>query len=153
VRRDAGNNIVAELEFAKDGPSDATIVSRLEPIEIGTDDDGDPQTSCIVMPVEGAMIETRGRPRKMPNGAKIALRALQDALVTGGEPAPTSNHIPDNVRVVSMELWREYAYKRGISGGEDRAKQTAFKRASEYLLSNSCVATWDDHVWLVHEPQ
>jgi hypothetical protein len=153
VSRNAISDIVSELEFAKDGPSGVPIVSHLEQMEIGTDDDGDPLTSCIVIPVEGAVIEKAAPPKRTPNGARIALRALQDALADGGEPAPTSNHIPSNARVVSLKLWREYAYKRGISDGEDRAKQIAFKRASEYLISKSHVAKWDDHVWLVRKPQ
>jgi len=35
IKRDGANNIVAELEWMKDGPQGEVIVSRLEPIQVG----------------------------------------------------------------------------------------------------------------------
>lgn len=64
-------------------------------------------------------------------------------------PSAGFNHIPPKARVISVKLWRQYAYQRSISTGEDRAKQAAFKRASEHLLASGEVATWDDQVWIV----
>jgi hypothetical protein len=152
VTRNAANNIVATVERMKDGPEGAVIASRLENLDVGTDDDDDPQTSCVIIPVEGAVPEARERQKKLSDAAKIALRALVKAINEGGEPAPASNHIPLGMRVVSEKVWRDYAYKSGISDGEERAKQTAFKRASQQLLSNNYVGTWNGLVWLAREP-
>jgi hypothetical protein len=149
VTRDANDNIIAHVERMKDGPEGATIVSRLEQIDVGLDEDGEPVTSCIVIPVEGKPVPDT-RPKTLPKSAKIALRALEEALAEAGEPAPASNHIPPDTRVVSLDLWRQYAYRRGVSAADakPRARQTAFKRASEHLLSMSEVAIWDEHVWI-----
>jgi hypothetical protein len=46
-----------------------------------------------------------------------------------GTVPPTSGHIPANTKVVTLD-WRTYAYRRGVSTGETRAKQLALKRAS-----------------------
>lgn len=51
----------------------------------------------------------------MPKSAKIALLALEEAIAEGGHVAPASNHIPASARVVTIDLWRQYAYHRGIS--------------------------------------
>jgi hypothetical protein len=48
-------------------------------------------------------------------------------------------------------MWRKYAYKRGISVGADRAKQKAFKAATQSLLTSAVVATWDDQYWVVRD--
>jgi hypothetical protein len=67
---------------------------------------------------------------------------------TGPQP-PASNHIPPGVKVVSVRVWRQQSYLRGISTGEEQAKQKAFKSASEYLIGAGRVGVWDDQVWLV----
>ena len=38
-----------------------------------------------------------------------------------------------------------------ISAGKDRAKQKAFKDASERLIDLGYVGRWDDQVWLAKE--
>src|SRR5262245_44738889 len=41
VKRDAANNVIVTVEHMKDGAEGAIVVSRLERVEIGTDEDGD----------------------------------------------------------------------------------------------------------------
>ena len=53
VKRDAADNIIATVELMKDGPQGDEFTSKLEVVEVGTDDDGDKITSCIIMPAEG----------------------------------------------------------------------------------------------------
>jgi hypothetical protein len=57
--------------------------------------------------------------------------------------------IPAGVRVVSVEQWRQYAYRRGISATDTtpRAQQRAFQRAVDQLVGSNRVAVWDDQVW------
>src|SRR5262249_49291546 len=49
VKRDATDNITLEVEWMKDGPEGHVLVSRLERVAVGTDDDGHPITSCVVV--------------------------------------------------------------------------------------------------------
>lgn len=60
VKRDYQKNIIAEVECAKDGPQGDQIVSKLEDAEVGTDEDGEPITSCHVVPAEAAEEFERG---------------------------------------------------------------------------------------------
>lgn len=154
VERDAAGNVVARVEAMKDGEAGAVIASRLEKVEVGRDDDGDPITSCVIVPVDGETADSTApkaarRLSKTPRAAQIALKALHEAVDECGEPAPASNHIPAGVRVTTLARWRDCAYRRAISTSEKpRARQAAFQRASEYLLAVEGVGIWDETVWL-----
>ncbi len=52
VKRDQTGVICATLEWLKDGPEGAEVFSKLEPVDVGTDDDGDPISSCIIIEAE-----------------------------------------------------------------------------------------------------
>jgi hypothetical protein len=150
ISRDAANNIITIVEWMKDDPEGDTIVSRLKPVDLGCDEDGEPISSCVVVPVEGGLArEARKKPTKMPKAAQIALRALAEAVDEQGQTPPASAHIPAGVRAVSVPVWREQCYRRGICTTEgDRAKRQAFKRASEHLIGSSSIGIWDDLAWL-----
>ena len=144
------DNIVAELELSKDGETGLQFISRLNVVEIGVDEDGDPTTSCVVEEIDDGSIPAKAsKPTKLTKAAQNALRALENALGDRGEVPPASNHIPAGVRTVNVEIWREYAYSMGISASDEpRAKQTAFRRGSEALIASKTVAVWEPHVWL-----
>jgi AAA domain len=156
VKKDDAGIITATVEFAKDMPEGATLVSRLKVVELGTDPDGDPITSCVIEPVETAQDKpaqdrsAKSKPKPLPKTAQIALRALSEAIDEIGAVPPASNHIPQKTKTVTVDQWREYAYRIGISTGEDRAKQQAFKRASEQLIGGEPprAAMWDGQVWV-----
>ena len=150
VKRDAADNIVSELELAKDGEVGLQFVSRLRVVEIGLDKDGDVITSCVVEEVEGATKASNpAKARPLPKGAQTALRALRKAIDEIGEPAPASNTIPHSVRVIKVEAWRTYAYQSGISdSGEQDARRKAFQRAHETLVGGDHVKAWDEYRWL-----
>jgi AAA domain len=73
VIRDAQTGvIVSKLERMKDDESGAEIVSKLDRVDLGTDDDGDPITSCVILPAEGGA----RRKVKLSDNAQLALDAL-----------------------------------------------------------------------------
>jgi AAA domain len=49
VKRDGQGTILVEVECAKDGPQGDLVASRLENVVVGTDEDGEDITSCIVV--------------------------------------------------------------------------------------------------------
>ena len=51
-KRDQAGVICATLEWLKDGPEGREVYSKLEPVDVGTDDDGDPISSCIIVEAE-----------------------------------------------------------------------------------------------------
>jgi hypothetical protein len=149
VKRE-GPNTVAQVEFAKDGPTGLEIVSRLVPVDVGKDEDDDMMTSLIIEPVGELAVkaEPDPKPKRLTNAAQNALRALHMAIGELGEIPPASNHIPPNVKTVTISQWRDYAFRIGISGSnDDHAKRTAFLRGSEALLVAKKIASWDPYVW------
>ena len=150
VRRDAGN-IVAELELSKDGEVGLQFVSRLVPVPIGVDQDGDAITSCVVEEVTGAVVSAKksGKTRAPPKSNQTALRALRKAIEEVGEQAPASNTIPASARVVSVDTWRTFAYQAGISDTDnDNARRVAFSRAHRTLVDGNHVQAWGEYRWL-----
>jgi hypothetical protein len=142
----------ATIDKTNDGHEGERLAFTLRSIELHRDvDTGETTTAPIVLPVDGEQHAAThvGRAARLPKAASIALRALTEALADFGAEAAAFDHVPPHVRVVTIAQWRQQAYRRGISTSEEeRAKQQAFKRASEYLIGAGRVAAWDGQVWL-----
>jgi KaiC/GvpD/RAD55 family RecA-like ATPase len=153
VKRDSVSNIIATLEYMKDGLEGDEIVSRLQVVDIGIDQHGQPITSCVVEPVEseneGPAEADKPKAVKLPASAKVALDMLRKAIADAGEIPPASNHIPSNTRCVSEDLWQQYCYRGAISAGKQNAKRMAFNRAAETLIAADRVRKWEPWMWLV----
>jgi hypothetical protein len=151
IKRNAADQIVATVEFLKDGSAGAELVSTLNVVEVGQDEDGELITSCVIEPVEGADVAPRAVPAsKLTKGAKIALEALHDGLSDMGEVPPSSNHIPPGVRCITIEQWRDRAYRKGISTSDKQdSRRQAFGRATEGLIAAKQVSVWEPFAWPV----
>jgi hypothetical protein len=147
VKRDTADNIIATVEFMKDGPQGDEFASRLEVVEIGIDDDGDKITSCVIVPVDG-LAPQKEKPKKLPATAAKALKALHEIIDDAGIIPPHDSYIPPATRAVTTEQWRDHAFRRGISGsGEMKSKQQAFRRAFDQLAENHRIAVSEPYVW------
>jgi hypothetical protein len=143
VARDEQGNITVTVEHMKDGDASAPMGSRLERVELGTDDDGDPITSCVIVPAEREAI---AKPPELPPTAKLALEQLQELTAEAGQPAPASNHIPRDILVCPADLWRESFYKAYL--GKRDTKKKAFNRAVTRLQELHLIGIWNENVWL-----
>ena len=134
----------------KDGREGEVIVRTLVAVEVGTDDDGDPITSCVIRSAE-ALAKATKEPR-VKGHAAIAFDLLCRTLDDAGEQPPASNHIPSSVkRVVRYELWREY-FLNGTGQEADKitdkdSRSKAFRRASQRLQEIKAIGIWNDMVW------
>jgi hypothetical protein len=143
VKADAGRT--ATVIKANDSEEGERVAFTLESVPISQEGE---TTAPVVVPIENLPPRAASASR-LTKAAQTALRALTEALHEQGEPAPASNHIPAGVRVVSVEQWRQYAYRRGISAADTttRAQQRAFQRAVDQLVGSNRVAVWDHQVW------
>jgi hypothetical protein len=146
-----GANIrTATVMKANDSEEGESIAFTLDSVTIGEDEDGQPTTAPIVLPAQGSLIQQNtSRGMRLPKAAQTALRALREAVSECGHVPPASNHVPAGVRVVTVEQWREYAYRMGISAtdAKPRAQQAAFKRAVDQLIGAGAVLCWDSMAW------
>jgi hypothetical protein len=148
VERDEHTGVItAKVEHMKDGEAGATVCSRLESIALGTDDEGDPITSCIV--IEGE--QTTKCSAKLTGDQRIAYEALCEAILNVGQPAPVNFPVkttPDK-KVCPIAAWRTAYFVRRITGSDKPdSKQKAFKRAADKLRNRGFIGVYDDIVWL-----
>jgi AAA domain len=149
VSKTTGGARVAELVKASDFDDEQSIVFSLKSVTIGQNEHGEPVTAPVVVPADGTSEPKAKKQRQLPKTAIIAIKALDYALVEGGEMPPASNHIPAHTPIVTVDQWRKYSYLRGISTGGDRAQQKAFKAAFETLIAAELVGHWNGQVWKV----
>ncbi len=106
VKRDTLGNVVTKVEWMKDGPEGDTVVSRLEAVEVGIDQDGDPITSCVVVPVDGGLAKP-ATVRRLSDRQRLALDALAECALRRGEPPPNSFGLPAGLVAVGIAAWRD----------------------------------------------
>lgn len=136
---------VATVEKARDGESGASFGFRLEVVDLGTDQDGDPITTCVVVPEEA---EKKPKPARLPGAAKVALDALKEAIEAHGERLPGSSTIPPGVLAVGIEHWRaRFRLRYGSDDRDGDAIKKAFQRAREHLLREQLVCISDPWAW------
>jgi AAA domain len=151
VKRDASSQIIATVEFMKDGEEGEQTVSRLKVVEVGNDEDGEPITSCVIEP-------TNGTPRPAPSpeerrltaSQRRALDMLNEAIIKDGKIPAACDHIPADTPCVPEDLWRQYCYAGQIADSDKQeAKRQAFKRAAQQLLAARRIGKWNDDVWII----
>jgi AAA domain/DnaB-like helicase N terminal domain len=145
-----GNIRTATIDKINDGMDGVVTTFTLESVVVGKDKDGKITTAPIVVPLDTDAAIARPSPSRLPKAAEIALRALAEVVLDHGAVPAASPYIPAGVKVVEMDAWRQQAYLRGISASDQpRAKQVAFARAVQQLLTAGRVATYDDKVWII----
>jgi hypothetical protein len=146
-----GKTVTVEADKANDLVEKPRFAFQFEPVELAHDG-LTVTTAPVLVPCDTRLVAGAAKRKVLPKGAQIALRALAEAIDEVGNLMPASNHIPARTKTVTFEQWRNYSYRRGIStSDEPRAKQQAFKRASEYLIGEENVGAWDNQVWPAKE--
>lgn len=140
---------VLTITKSRDGESGARYGFRLEVVELGHDEDGDAITSCVVVPTDAPPPADR-RGRELSGVARVALKAIQEALAEYGETMPATSSIPPNVRAVALDHWRtRFDLRYGSDGRERKAGSLtkAFNRGKEALLKANLVGISDPFAW------
>jgi hypothetical protein len=81
VRRDAADNVLVTVEHMKDGLEGDVIASRLGRVELGSDEDGDPMTSCVIVPVEISDTRAAEGPRLTKNQQTMFLNPARRGML------------------------------------------------------------------------
>lgn len=142
---------VATVEKQRDGVAGERFPFRLEVVELGTDPDGDPITTCLVAHQDAVQAPTRDKAIALSGVAMVALQALHEAVGEYGEAMGGSSTIPAGVRAVKLDDWRTRFRLRYGSDGEGQRDQDAirqaFKRAREQLLKAGKVGISHPYCW------
>ena len=131
----------------KDGPEGDTVVSKLEQVQVGIDDDGEAITSCVVRPAEESPQEPTSTPKLSPV-VRQALAQLHESLAEFGEKAPASEYIPSTAKTVTLEQWRDRLHVTGIIN-KNGSYREQFKRIRVTLQNAKIIGVYNDLVWSV----
>jgi KaiC/GvpD/RAD55 family RecA-like ATPase len=148
VKRDAANNIVTTIQHMKDGEPGEPMVDRLESVTVGTDDDGDPITTCIVKPIDGQAVEPDTRKRGSDRDV-LAMEALTEALLNHARLLPASLMLPNGTKGCTLDQWRDELYARSILERDKGTSREKFSRLRERLTRKRMIGIRNDFVWLV----
>jgi hypothetical protein len=96
IKKTGDGNVTAVVEYMKDGREGDEIHSKLRVVEVGTDQDGEPITSCVVDPVDAPLQPERGA--KLTKNQQSMLTILQDATPSG----------------LTLDAWNEQAREAGL---------------------------------------
>jgi hypothetical protein len=150
VNRDANDNREWTLSRAKDSAESAPAGFRLDVVELGTDDDGDPITSCIVEPVEA-----RPQGKKLSRSESRALSAMREVMTASKRVPPRScwdaPRPPKTGQIACPVADLRAHVKRtgGLSESDNPdSNERALRRAMKGLQDAAIIEVFDDWVWL-----
>ncbi|WP_237213995.1 AAA family ATPase [Falsiroseomonas oryziterrae] len=143
-----GEPNTATVEAAKDDADGAALAFRLRLVDLPPGVDREPRQTCIAEEAEG-----EGQRRKPPSGVpRQALRTLADLIVTEGQPIPTGALMPDDMKGVREERWREECDARRLSvAGNSKDRDRVFRRAAKDLRDAGEIAMRDGWVWMLRD--
>jgi hypothetical protein len=144
----------ATLDKQKDDEDGAKINFELLQVETGRRPaDGKPITSCVTLPLGGALEmkvagTAKDRTINLSNQQRNILTALKNALNEYGEPTPATLKLPRSITTVVDYKWWVLAYKAIASESDDAAVRQAMKRAGEKLYAMRIIGRINPYVWL-----
>jgi hypothetical protein len=152
MKKDSTGNIVATVEYAKDMAEGTVIGSRLEVVELGVDQDGDPITSCHVVPSTVEADAATAETTRETDAVKTFRAAFTEAIDVYGEQVRMRGDGPE-VRAIEVKRVREEFERRCLTGEGDPTKlraaaSKAFRRAIKKLPRQFANANWGDREWI-----
>lgn len=129
VEREKNGTRAVVLRKSKEGVDGMRWPFLLKAVPLGTDEDGDPLSSCVVAPDATARRAER-RPHLTPS-QEYGLASLKAALQEAGDDA------------VHIDVWRRHFYARSTADNT-HAKKMAFQRARKDLLNLNAINVLDD---------
>jgi hypothetical protein len=156
VTRDEVDNVIAEVEWMKDGPSGARITSRLETVEVGKDEDGEPITSCVIVETEDGLAVEKTGSKNLTAHEKLrrAFVRTYERLADGVAKSPGLDAKATPVLKVSVDAIRDDLKKRGAfelkDGAITAAHKTLFwKVKTDLTITTQTFTEVDGLIWRI----
>lgn len=132
----------------REGEKGAVFQFSLEVIDLGDNRHGEKVTSCVVVSSDDEANAGASLPRRrLPQQQQRALEVLADLVAEVGQSGHRGT--PAGVPSVPEKFWRDRFYDRALPGAEQKAKEKAFRRAADALVSASLVGMSAGRVWAV----
>ena len=137
----------ATVIHAKDDADGMRWGFKLELVELGRDDDGDPITTLLTCEMLQAPPVAPQRERLSDN-LQIGLKTLHEAMKTHGVIVNIGDGATDRAAVPEAD-WRTWFYREGKPGESPDTKQKAFRRIVDGLQARSLIGSQDGFIWPV----
>ena len=135
VNRD-GDRRSWKLEKSKDGEDGIEHAFKLRVVDLGEDEDGDPITSCVVVPDGSASPQWAYKPLS-PN-QHLGMASFHEAAGEHGIVDDDGNFVG-----IHVDAWRPVFYRSSTSDNED-TKRKAFNRARSDLVRDGQLVMEND---------
>jgi len=129
-----------------DGEDGTICHFRMESVEVGVDEDGEPTTAPVVVPAANA---ADGIIKAETGYAAKALEALVATIESDGIE-PEGEAFPDDIRVVKEGDWRAAFYASQPAETTPDTLRKRFKRAKESLIARQRAAELGQWCWVTH---
>jgi hypothetical protein len=77
----------------------------------------------------------------------LALNALDRAIREHGQEPPAGTDIPEWIKVVSVEQWRQELFRSGVLDRDAGNPRSAFKKLKDGLVAAEQVVERDGFIW------
>jgi len=144
--------------LAKDGPQGEEIISKLEVVDVGLDEDGERITSCVIVQVQGSSTGN-AQLASLTAGERGWLKDLttifaEPGLAEMGSPASGFPIMP----ILTRNLTRDRLKSKGRftldpDGNLTGADRTKLNTALNNLRLKGKIGMTDKYVWLIKERQ
>jgi hypothetical protein len=118
---------------------------KLEPYELGLDEDGDPIRTFILgrdVPASAATASKELSPKQ-----RLAMDALLEVLLKQGQPAPTDYGLPSGTSVVAAEAWKTEMLRRNILD-PDKNPHARYNDIRDGMKVKAIIGSRDKVVWV-----
>lgn len=169
VRNDANGVVIASVESAEDMADGLKIYSRLDPVALGVDQDGDQQYSCVAMPLDDAETkvvaasEAAKKKRKRDNAGVTALRAAYNEVAASEPGVMVEHNLAWPIGRVREGFAKQYVVARRGDAALDNPKKKqdairkAFDRANDIVVKRHEYGTrvheGVELLWLIEHPR
>jgi len=151
IDRDSAGNVVATIEHMKDGEAGAIIVSQLGAIEVGTDDDGAPITSRVVIEATAVpAVKSAGKSagKTTPNQRRF-LDILRDAILEAPADLKDTTTVPNGVRAVTRDMLKKYCVAKGwMEEAESNRARAKVSEMLNVLAGKNLIGLTSMHAWM-----
>lgn len=138
----------AKITKQREGETGLHVAFVLRTVQLGSDPDGDPITSCVVMPTSGEPSECRAEPT---GNSKAALQALQDAMRQAGCTVPDAPASLAGRHGVTTLTWLGvFLDQQKDKNLKEDSKLRNFRRGEKWLETNGYIKTLEEFVFLIH---
>lgn len=129
----------------KDGEDGEVIGFKLHGVQLGTNDDGKPITSCVVVPAQVGVTQSG---RRLPSGQRQFLQILDSAVSQYGGQLPPNINGPTDAYGCQWHSFRTlYAAIRGVTL-EDNAIRQALLRDGDALFEKRLIGKDNPWIWI-----